>query len=40
MAMPIGNIITEVAVLEIHMDKLAVAIMKPRMILEMSVPRV
>jgi hypothetical protein len=29
---PIGNIITEVAVLEIHIERNAVAIIKPRMI--------
>ena len=36
--MPIGSIITAVAVLEIHMDKNAVAIIKPRMIIFRSVP--
>ena len=38
MTIPIGNIITEVAVLEIHMDKNAVAIINPKMIFLMSVP--
>ena len=36
--MPIGSIITEVAVLEIHIDSPAVASMKPKIILGKFVP--
>lgn len=38
MAMPIGSIITEVAVFEIHIDKKAVAIMNPKIMLLTLVP--
>ena len=38
MAMPMGSIITEVAVLEIHMDKKAVATIKPKIIFLILVP--
>ena len=37
-AIPIGSIITEVAVFEIHMERNAVAIMNPKMILFTLVP--
>ena len=37
-AIPIGNIITAVAVFEIHIDKNAVAIIKPKINLLISVP--
>ncbi len=38
MASPIGSIITEVAVFDIHIERKAVAIMKPRIIFRTSVP--
>ena len=38
MTMPMGSIITEVAVLEIHMERKAVASIKPKMIFRISVP--
>ena len=37
-AIPIGNIITAVAVFEIHIDKNAVAIINPRITFLTSVP--
>ena len=38
MAIPMGSIITDVAVLEIHMDKKAVAIINPRITFRISEP--
>ena len=37
-AIPMGSIITAVAVFDIHMDKKAVAIIKPKIIFRTSVP--
>ena len=37
-AIPMGSIITAVAVLEIHIDKKAVAIIKPKITLRISDP--